>query len=211
MAKNSMFRTDRFKGPLMRISYAWQLFKPREAGEFGRGGYGCTLIMPKSGDWSAIQGAIKACVAGQWGDRGAEKWKAGLIKNPILDGAGKEARSKESGELHPGMGEDVRFIRVGSGLDRKPQVYDQNVVLLADSDDCPSGSWGYPVLNAYTWHNDQNGDGVSFGIEMFQLVKKAEGGDVLGGSGKANPSAFFEAVAGAGDGEKPESAGDFFG
>ncbi|HRP25381.1 ssDNA-binding protein [Thauera sp.] len=210
MAKNRMYRTERFRGPLMRISYAWQLFTPREAGENSRGGYGCTLIMPKKDDWSSIQAKIKECVTNQWGDRGAEKWKQGLIKNPIIDGAGKEARNKETGDLHPGMGEDVQFIRVASGADRRPQVYDQNVVLLTDADDCPSGSWGYPVLNAYCWHNDQNGDGVSFGIEMFQLVKKAEGDEILGGGGRAKPEDFFEAVAGA-TGDKPESAGDFFG
>lgn len=211
MAKKYMFRTERFKGPLMRVSYAWQLFNPREASEASRGGYGCTLIMPKKGDWSSLQKAIKECVVGQWGDRGAEKWKAGLIKNPIIDGAGKEARNKDTGDLHPGMGEDVQFIRVQSGLQRKPQVFDPRVVLLTDPDDCPSGSWGYPVLNAFTWHNDQNGDGVSFGIEMFQLVKKAEGEEVLGGGGRPKPEDFFEAVSGGDEGDAPASAGDFFG
>jgi hypothetical protein len=224
MAKKQMHRTEQFKGPLMRVSYAWQLFKPREATTTSRGGYGCTLIMPKTGDWAPLHNAIKEVVIGQWGDRGAEKWKTGLIKNPILDGAGKEARSKETGELHDGMGPEVQFIRVGSGADRPPRVFDPTMkycsvigkdspYMLWESDECPSGSWGYPVLNAYAWHNDESGDGVSFGIDMIQIIKIAGDDEILGGGGgsRTKPEAFFEAVAGAGDGAKPESAGDFFG
>lgn len=215
MAKQ--YRTENFKGPLMRISYAYQLFTPREFKKDDgstRKVYSCTLIAPKSADWSPITGALKECVAGQWGDRGVEKWKSGLIKNPILPGDGKEARSKETGDLHSGMGADVQFIRVQANEDRQPLVFAPDAVTrIVDADDCPSGSWGYPVLNAFCWHNDQNGDGISFGISMFQLVKKAEGDDILGGGGgRADPSKFFESVK-TDDvgGAKPASAADMFG
>ena len=217
MAK--MYRTGQFKGPLMRISYAWQMFKPRE------GKYGCTLIMPKAGDWSALQAAVVEVVKNQWGEKGADKWKADLIKTPFLDGESKQARHKETGDLHPGMGADVQFIRVATGEKFPPRVFDPAMkrcsvlaagspYLLYEEDSCPSGSWGYPVLNAYAWHNDDSGDGVSFGIDMLHVTKIAEGDEILaGGEGsQAKPEAFFEAVnTGQGDGAKVESAGDFFG
>ena len=223
--KPQMFRTEAFKGPLMQGSYLWQMFKPREASATSRGGYGCTLIAPKASDWSPINNAVKEVVLGQWGERGVEKWKNGLIRNPIIDGDSKQARSKETGELHAGMGPDVQFIRVGSGVDFPPRVFDGpmkrcSVVkpgspyLLLESDDVPSGSWGYPVLTAFAWNNSDSGDGVSIGIEMFHVTQIAEGDDILGASGgsRSNPDDFFEAVkAAAGDGSAPASAGDFFG
>jgi len=216
--KPQMYRTELFKGPLMRISYAWQMFKPRD------GKYGCTLIASKSADWSALQARVVEVVKNPWGDKGADKWKAGLIKSPFLDGESKQARHKETGELHPGMGADVQFIRVATGEAFPPKVFDPGMkrcsflapgspYLLFESDDCPSGSWGYPVLNAFAWNNVDSGDGVSFGIDMLHVTKLADGDDVLGGEGgsRADPKSFFEAVAGASDGAKPESAGDFFG
>jgi hypothetical protein len=216
MAK--FYRTEPFKGPLMRISYAWQMFTARE------GKYGCTLIMPKNGDWSTLQAAVIDVVKNQWSDKGAAKWKAGLIKSPFLDGDSKQAHHKETGELHGGMGPDVQFIRVTSGEKFPPKVFDaplkrcsvllpNSPYLLFEAEDCPSGSWGYPVLNAYAWNSADSGDGVSFGIDMLHVTKIATGDEILGGSGGggANPGAFFEAVKGADAGEKPESAGDFFG
>ena len=219
----AMYRTEAFRGPLMRVSYAWQLFKLRDAKSDYKPKYGCTLIMPKSGDWSAIRNAIKEVLEGQWGVKGAEKFKAGLIRSPILAGDGKEARSKETGDLHPGMGADVNFIRVQSGPDRKPRVFDAamkrcSVVkpgspyTLLEEEDCPSGSWGYPVLNAFAWNNPQNGDGISFGIDMFQITKVATGDEILGGGGESNPDKFFEKIAtdDNDDGDKPGSAEDLF-
>lgn len=195
MAKAKNYSTDYFRGPQMRVSYAFQLFKLREAEGGYRPGYGCTLIAAVDADWSPMQNAIAEVVANQPG-MSLDKWKAGLIKNPILPGDGKEARSKDTGELHPGMGSGVKFIRVSSGADRKPRVYMPDAVrLIEDPDDCPSGSWGYPILNAFGWHHDQNGAGISFGIDAFQLVKKAEGDEVFAGAGRrADTSKFFEAV-----------------
>jgi hypothetical protein len=192
MAK--FYRTESFKGPLMRIAFAWQMFKLRESDGDYKPKYGCTLILAKDGDWSAIKGAVGEVVKGQWGEKGAEKFKAGLIRNPILPGDGKEGRNKETGDCHPGFGPTVDFIRVQAGVDRKPQMISPRLLPMLDEDDCPSGSWGYPVINAFAWNHPQNGDGISFGIDMFQLAKKAEGDDVLGGSGRADPNKFFEKI-----------------
>lgn len=212
MAK-SMYRTEPFggntgpsKAPLMRVSYAWQLFKLRDDSDY-RPTYGCTLICPVASDWSVLHNAIKECLVKQWGDKSAERWKAGLIKNPILKGDGKEARSKETGDLHPGMGPDVNFIRVTSG--RPVTVLDPRGQRIVDPDDLPSGSWGYPVLNAYCWNNAQNGDGISFGISAFMMTKKATGDEVLGGGG-FDPSRYYETVNTGDGGDKPESAADLF-
>jgi hypothetical protein len=212
MAASKMYRTEHFRGPLMRVSYAWQLFKLRED-EGYRPSYGCTLIAPNDGFGPIIE-RVKEVVVGQWGEtKGPEKWKAGLIKNPILPGDGKEARAKDTGELHPGMGEDVKFIRVTSGAERKPLIFAKDAVTrIDDPEDLPSGSWVYPVLNCFAWHNDKNGDGVGIGLEMIQLAKIATGDEILGGSGRSDPSKFFEAIKDDSGGEsKPASAADLFG
>lgn len=196
MAKN--YRTEAFKGPLMQVSYAFNLFTPREkTSDKGavRKVYECTLIAPKSADWSPIVGGIREAVIGQWGEKALEKLKSGVIRNPILDGAGKEAHNKTTGELNAGMGPDVQFIRVQANEDFAPLVFAPDAISrIVSADGLPSGSWGYPVLNAFAWHNVQNGDGVSLGISMFQLVKKAEGAEILGGGGRPDPSKFFESV-----------------
>ena len=196
MAKS--YRTELFRGPLMRISYAFGLFTLREKqsdSDKARKTYESTLIMPISGDWSEIHKRIQECVVGQWGEKGAERFKNGLVRNPILNGDGKEARNKETGELHPGMGPDVKFIRVQANEAFPPAVYTPSLMRIHEAGGLPSGSWGYPVLNVFAWNNASNGDGVSFGIDSFQLMKKAEGDEVLGGGGgRADPSKFFEAV-----------------
>ena len=193
MADN--FRTDAFRGPLMRVSYAFQLFRERENTRDDGTTYtnfGCTLIAPV-GDFGPIKDAVLACMKGQWGDKAEEMFRAGLIRNPILAGDGKEARNKETGDINPGLGADVAFIRVASNR-RIPIVAADAVTPITDADDLPSGSWGYPVLNAYAWSNPKSGKGVSVGIGAFQLVKKAAGDEILGGSGGVDPSKYFEKI-----------------
>lgn len=209
------FRTDPFRGPLMRISYAFGLFKERTSnfdGEEKSQGYTCTLIAPTA-EFGPIRDAVLACMKGEWGDKAETLFKSGLIRNPILAGDGKEAKNKETGELNPGLGPDVCFIRVRSNR-RIPIVGPDAVTPITDEDDLPSGSWGYPVLNSYAWTHQQSGKGVSIGINAFQLVKMATGDEVLGGSGSVDTSKFFERIdtgdtkpaAGA-----PKSADSLFG
>ena len=96
-----MERSTDFKTPLARVSFAGSLFTPRAQQEGAVPKYGCTLIFEKSVDRSAMDNAVKNVLIAQWGDKGLERAKAGLIKSPFLDGNGKEARNKKTGELHP--------------------------------------------------------------------------------------------------------------
>lgn len=188
----SMYRTELFKGPLMRISYANGLFVPR-ANDSGKEKYSCALIVPRTDLGVAkLQKAVAGVVENQWGEKGVERFKKGLIKNPILAGDGKEAHDKD-GNLRSGLGAEFIFIRPSSGI--RPKVFNAQV-LPATEDECLSGYWGYPVLNAFAWHNPQNGDGISFGINMFQVVKADE---VLGGAGGGDPDQFFDKVDTSGD------------
>lgn len=190
MATKKFYRTEAVKGPLMRLSYAQSLRKGR-ANDAGVEKFGCTLIIPKADaeGLKKLQAMVAEVVKGEWGEKGVERFKQGLIKNPILAGDGKEARNKESGDIHPGLGAEFVFIRPTSN--EAVKVFNAKVQPASD-DEIVSGYWGYPVLNAYAWHNPSNGDGVSFGISMIQITKADE---ALGGNGAArDPNAYFETV-----------------
>lgn len=195
MASTKSARSEDFKTPPCRLSFAQNLFKAR-AQEGGKPKFGCTLIFPKSGDRSALDKAVKAVILEQWGEKGLERAKQGLIKSPFLDGAGKEARNKTTGELHPGMGEDVFFIRTQANESRPPVVRYKNPNIPATEEEVYSGCYGFGVINAFAWHNDQNGDGVSFGIQYFQ---KTADGERLAGSGAVDPEKWHEKIADEGD------------
>jgi len=184
-----MERSADFKTPLCRVSFAGSLFKPRAQQEGGVEKYGCTLIFEKSCDRSALDAAVKGVILAQWSEKGLERAKAGLIKSPFLDGNGKEARNKKTGELHPGFGPDVFFLRVQSI--RQPVIRYRSEHIPATEEEVYSGCYGKAVLNAFAWNNAQNGDGVSFGIQFFQKIKD---GDRLGGSGGVSAASWMEAV-----------------
>ena len=57
----------------------------------------------------------------------------------------------------------------------------------------------YAVVNCYTWENDKNGKGISFGVSLVQVVKKAEGDEVLGGGGGPDADKFFDTIPDDGD------------
>jgi len=205
-----MERSADFKTDLCRVSFANSLFKPRAQQEGGVEKYGCTLIFPKTCDRTALDNAVRSVIVAQWSEKGLERAKAGLIKSPFLDGAGKEARNKKTGELHPGFGPDVFFLRVQSV--RQPVLRYKSEHLPATEEEIYSGCYGKAVLNAFAWTNAQNGDGVSFGIQFFQKIKD---GDRLGGSGGVDAGKWMESVPD--EGEAPEAtrtgagAGGLFG
>jgi hypothetical protein len=184
MERSSDFMTD-----LCRVSFAGSLFKPRAQQEGGVEKYGCTLIFSKTCDRSALDAAVKGVIIAQWGDKGLERAKAGLIKSPFLDGAGKEARNKKTGELHPGFGPDVFFLRVQSI--RQPVLRYRSEHIPATEEEIYSGCYGKAVLNAFAWNNPQNGDGISFGIQFFQKISD---GERLGGSGGVDAAKWMESV-----------------
>ena len=192
------FRTDDFKTDECRLSYAFGLFKVQKNSS-GRETYGCTLIFQKSA-MPKLAEQVKACIIGEHGEKGLERAKAGLIKSPFLSGDGKEARNKTTGDLHPGMGPDVFFIRPSANVDRPPAVRWKDPNRQETEDTVYSGCYGKAVLNCFAWHNDQNGDGVSFGIQMFQKLRE---GERLGGSGGVDPDKWMETVAD--EGPMPDS------
>ncbi|SEG64344.1 ssDNA-binding protein [Bosea lathyri] len=196
-------RSDDFKSPDCRLSFANGLFKAR-AGSTEPGAklkFGSTLIFPKSamtaktisyrGALVSLQDIVAAVIVEQWGDKGLEKAKAGLIKSPFLPGDGKEARNKKTGDLHGGMGPEVFFIRTQANADRPPVVSaSHTAVIPATEKEVYSGCYGFGAINFFAWNHPQNGDGISCGIQSF--YKKADG-ESLGGSG-GDPEKWLETV-----------------
>ena len=189
-----MERSSDFKTPLCRVALAGSLFKPRAQTEGAIEKYGCTLIFEKSCDRTALDAAVKGVIVAQWGDKGLERAKAGLIKSPFLDGAGKEARNKKTGDVHAGFGPDVFFLRVQSV--RAPMLRYKSENIPATEEEIYSGCYGKAVLNAFAWNNPQNGDGISFGIQFFQKIND---GERLGGSGGFDAKGWMEVVPDNGD------------
>ena len=189
-------RSPEFKTPLCRLSFAQSLFTARTPDGGGKKKFGCTLIFAKTVDRAALDNAVKQVIIDTWGDKGLERAKQGLIKSPFLAGDGKEARNKTSGELHPGMGPDVFFIRPSANEDHKPVVLFKSPHIPATQDEVYSGCIGFAVLNAFAWNNAQNGDGVSFGIRMFQ---KKQDGERLAGGGPIDAEKWHEKIADEGD------------
>jgi hypothetical protein len=210
-----MFRTDDFKSTLCRLSYAGGLYKARAVIEGGAKRYGCTLIFPKA-DRPALEKHVRDCILGEWSEKGLERAKAGLIKSPFLAGDGKEARNKQTGEIHPGLGPDVFFIRPSATEDRPPHVRWKDINKQETETTVYSGCYGTALLNCFAWHNDKSGDGVSFGIQMFQrfcgVTSKSFGalpaGESLGGTGSVDVEKYYETIEDAGSAPESTKGGD---
>ena len=203
-------RSEDFKTPSCNVSFAQNLFKARSQSG-GKPKFGATLIF-KNKDRPALEKKVGALIVEQWGDKGLDRAKKGLIKSPFLAGDGKEARNKETGDLHPGMGPDVFFIRVSANEDRPPVVRYLDPNIPATPEDVYSGCEGFAVINGFCWHNAENGDGVSFGIQYFQ---KTGEGERLGGSGGIDPEKWYEKIEDTGEAPEEtqggEGAGGLFG
>lgn len=194
-----MARSEDTMGPEAILSFAHDLFTLRER-DNGKKGYGCTLLYEKSVDLTPLHNLAFAACELEWPGKAAQWIKDGLIKTPFLDGDGKQALSKKTGERHPGYAGRT-FIRCTSGEDFKPKVFGRKgkEQPIFSAEDCPSGSRVKPVVNAYTWDNATNGKGVSFGISLVQVVKAATGDEVLGGGGGPDPDKFLTVIADEGD------------
>ena len=197
-------RSEDFKSPHCRLSYAQSLFKARANEGGGNPKFGCTLIFDKA-DRKALEEIVAKVIKDQWGPGGMERAKKGLIKSPFLAGDGKEAHSKKTGELHAGLGADVFFIRPSANEDRPPRVWFRDPNKQETEDVVYSGVYGKAILNAFAW-SATSGDGVSFGIQGFQRIPHPKHGDGerLGGSGGIDPEKWNETIAD--DGPVPESA-----
>ncbi len=208
-----MARSEDLKTPECIVAFAHNLFEPQER-DNGKKQFGCSLLFKKGTDLSALQNlALEAAVA-EWGDKAIQWIKDEVIKNPFLDGDGKQAVSKKTGERHAGFAGHT-FIRCIAGEDFKPKVFDRKRNPVMEKGEVPSGSKGFAVVNAFTWENKENGKGISFGISMVQITKKAEGDEVLGGGGGPDPDKWLDKIED--EGEAPAStksgagAGGLFG
>jgi hypothetical protein len=199
-SKKKMARGENFRAPDCRLSFAQDLFKPRKNDQ-GNEKWGCTLIFSNE-HRAALEKEIAKVIVEEWGEAGLERARKGLIKSPFLAGDGKEARNKTTGDLHPGMGEHVFFIRPSSN-DQVPIRY-KDAHIPATQDEVYSGCYGFAVLNAFAWNNEKNGDGVSFGINYFQKLRD---GDRLGSSGGGDPSEFFEQIEDTGSAPEETKGG----
>jgi hypothetical protein len=212
MAKDGtsvLHRLDDFKAPagkgiLCRLSYANGLFKARSQEEGKPPRFGATLIFSnaqKSELGKMIQKLIEETPG--WGAKGLERFKAGLIKNPILAGDGKEARDSGTGEIKPGLGAEFFFIRPGASADRPPAVWWKDPNKQETEATVYSGCYGKAILNVYSYKHPKSGDGVTFGISGFQKIQE---GDRLGGGGAIDKEKWSETIAD--EGEAPaETAG----
>ncbi len=192
--KQKFARSEDFKTPPCRLLYAFGLFKPRK-GDNGRETYQATLMFENQ-HRPALEKYVGKVIVEQWGDKGLERAKQGLIKSPFLAGDGKEARDKNTGELKPGHGPGLFFIRPWANVDHPPVVRYKDPNIPATLEQVYSGCRGFAVLSAFAWHNDQNGDGVSFNLAYFQ---KTADDEQIGGGGSVDPEKWHEKIADAGD------------
>lgn len=198
-----MARSEDMKTPLARVSFAQDLFEPRTK-KNGSKDWGCTLLFPKSTDITALKKLAADAAIAEWGDKAIQWIKDELIKTPFLDGDGKQALSKKTGERHEGYA-GCTFIRCSSGEKYKPLVVDQRRQPILDTKGLKSGDYVYAVVNAFTWVNDENGKGVSFGISLVQKVRDGE--SIGGAGGGADPEKFFETIADEGDAPEATKSG----
>lgn len=199
-----MARSEDVKTPLARFAFTQHLFKPQKDEKSGRENFNCTLLFPKGSDLSVLESAALEAAKLEWGDKAVEMIKAEVIKTPFLDGDGKQGRSKETGEPHPGF-PGHRFIRVKSGVEYKPKIFDQRRNPIMSPEDFYSGVYGYAVVNAFTWENKEQGKGITFGVS---LIQKAKDGDRLGGvGGGADPDKWLEKIADEGDAPEETKGG----
>lgn len=205
-------RSEDVKTPLCTISFAENLFEARED-KWGNKSFQATLHFKKGTDLSALENAALDAATQAWGDKARQWIKEGVIKSPFLDGDGKQGKDKEG---NPKVGHaGTIFIRCKSGEKFKPKVFDRKRNPVYEPADCTSGSEGYGVVNCFTWENDEQGKGLTFGISIFQVAKLAKGDEIYGGGGGPDPDKFLEKLDD--EGEAPAStksgagAGGLFG
>lgn len=208
-------RSEEFKSEMSRVSFAQDLFKakPKDSKDpNSRLSFGCTLIFQKVPAIARMQmeGIIAKVCEEAWPGKSLAMIKAGLIKSPFLDGMSKSAHNQTSGELHPGMGPDVFFIRTQSN--KQPPCFHGWPAVPATEKDVYSGCYGKAVLNVFAWNDARQGNGVSFGISMFQKMQE---GERIGGDNHVQPDKWLETIAD--EGAAPEAtkggagAGGLFG
>lgn len=207
MAKN--VRSEDFKLENMIASYPFILAPRKVDKDDGttKLEYQLSLLWPKpnplvgkfeTGGPAVVSDIMLKIATEHWGDKALEFIKNELIRNPMLDGDGKEGLNKKSGVRNAGYA-GHRFIRTATGVKRPPDVFDNmrgadgKLVRITDPDRIYPGCKVHAVVNAYTWENDKGGKGISFGLNMVQFAGDGERIAPSGG-GSRNPDGFFEGV-----------------
>lgn len=214
MAKKSNSRSEDAQIKDVVVAFAQNLFEARED-KWGNKSYQCTLLIPKTNTAgkAVLEGLCLEAATKEWGEKAVNLIKNKGIKSPFLDGDGEQGTYLDdaTGERKPKPGFAGHwFLRVKSGEKFKPKVFDRKVLPIVEAADLPSGSRGNAVVNAFTWENDEQGKGLTFGISMFQATRIAQGDEVLGGTGGggADPEKYFEKIADEGDAPASTKTGE---
>lgn len=132
-------------------------------------------------DIKAIVAAAKAAAAEKWG--ADEKAWPKKLKLPFKKGEDSEGKQ---GAI-PG----VMIVRTSRPeAFGRPVVVDQNLADIIDKNQLYSGCYMRGKMHAYAWTHPTGGNGVSFTLDMLQLVRD---GEPLGG--KNDPADAFEPIA----------------
>jgi hypothetical protein len=220
-----MATSPQFRTPQARFSYVQNLFVPvakkDQSGKpiLDKKGQPiterqCTLIFDKTPEnLKVFEEQILAVLNEEWPSNGVQRFKNGLIRNPILMGDSKQARSAKTGEINPGLGPDKFFLRVMTRQEVPVRFRSEGIPATygTGEDQIKSGDYGFAVLHAFSWTVD-TGSGISFGIDYLQ---KQKAGESLGGTAGVNASDWFETVADEGDApastQTGQGAGGLFG
>jgi len=158
----------------VRLSYAF-LFEARAPKENpdGEKKFSTSILIPKSDKETLdkIKAAQEAAIEAKWPGKRPAK-----VASTLHDGDGVK---EKTGEPYGPECKGHYVMAVSSKL--RPQVVDQNVNGILDSNGIQSGDYARVSINAYAY--DVSGNrGVSFGLGNVQLVSK---GEPLGGATRA--------------------------
>ena len=213
-------RSEDFRLDNMRLAFP-HLFEMQTMDD-GSKKYNATFLWPKTveligrkkdGSTLNVMQEAGRLATEAWGDKAAEMIKNELIKNPRLDGDGKQGINKKTGERHAGYAGHW-FIRASANEKYPPTLIDDvfgsdgKPVIITDRKRLYPGCFVHVVLNLYTYDNPKGGKGLSFGLQMVQFAKD---GERLGGGGGPRPEEFFQGVkSDAPAAAKADGAGGLF-
>ncbi len=134
----------------------------------GEEAYSMQLLIPKKDKdtIAKIQQAVKEAIKKEFGSKPPD-----VFRNPLRDGdktgpGGVPPKVKAGSEPYG----DHYFMNVKNS--RKPQIVDQNKQHIIDENLFTSGDYCRVHINAYGFRT--GGDGVSFGLNSIQVVRKGE-------------------------------------
>jgi hypothetical protein len=171
--------------PVARLSFP-NLFRPRSAEAGKDPKYGCALIFDTEAqntpEFKRMVEAANAALAEKGWEKGSATRPASL-KIPF--------RKCIENDFHKDHGADAMYINVTSTT--RPGIVDENVQPIIDESKIYPGCYVRAEIRAFTY--DNQGKGVSFGLNNLQFVKD---GEPLGN--RRRPEDVFGAVGGGAEG-----------